>query len=73
MNNFMKKKKLWQRLGALLLMTAVLAGSIPVNGYVAEAEAVVESSEAELIQEEILPEIPVTASLMEPLLTLCVG
>ena len=40
-------------------MTSVLAGSIPVNGYAAEAEAVVESSEAELIQEEILPEIPV--------------
>ena len=55
----MKKKKLWQRLGVLLLMTSVLAGSIPVNGYAAEAEAVVESSEAELIQEEILPEIPV--------------
>ena len=55
----MKKKKLWQRLGALLLMTSVLAGNIPVNGYAAEAEAVVESSEAELIQEEILPEIPV--------------
>ena len=34
----MKKKKLWQRLGVLLLMTSVLAGSIPVNGYAAEAE-----------------------------------
>ena len=69
----MKKKKLWQRLGVLLLMTSVLAGSIPVNGYAAEAEAVVESSEAELIQEEILPEIPVTVSLTERLLTLCGG
>ena len=74
MNNFMKKKKLWQRLGALLLMTAVLAGSIPADSYAAEVEPVVAAEmeadtateETESVQEdEILPEIPVNEELEE--------
>ena len=53
MKNFMKKKKLWQRLGALLLMTSVLAGSIPANGYAAEVEpAVAAETEADTAAEE---------------------
>lgn len=70
----MKKKKLWQRLGALLLMTAVLAGSIPADSYAAEVEPVVAAEmeadtateETESVQEdEILPEIPVNEELEE--------
>lgn len=49
----MKKKKLWQRLGALLLMTAVLAGSIPADSYAAEVEPVVAAEmEADTATEE---------------------
>ena len=70
----MKKKKLWQRLGALLLVTAVLAGSIPADSYAAEVEPVVAAEmeadtateETESVQEdEILPEIPVNEELEE--------
>lgn len=70
----MKKKKLWQRLGVLLLMTAVLAGSIPADSYAAEVEPVVAAEmeadtateETESVQEdEILPEIPVNEELEE--------
>ena len=70
----MKKKKLWQRLGALLLMTAVLAGSIPADSYAAEVEPVVAAEmeadtateETESVQEDkILPEIPVNEELEE--------